>query len=115
MQPEQLTQAYIDMDAKLSAYNERSLAAIARLSCLETEVKDQGKLLVVVERLANGISNLTNKVDHLDNKVGLFGERISLIELKPAKNMERIKTIVWTTVITGVLSFLITYILKANG
>lgn len=115
MTTEQLTTAVMDLENKISAYDERSRAAICRLDAAEREIKDQGKLLVVVERLANGISNLTSKVDHLDSKVGLFGERISLIELKPAKNMERIKMIIWTTVITGVLSFLITYILRTGG
>jgi nitrate reductase NapAB chaperone NapD len=115
MTTEQLTEKVIDLEQKISAYDERSRAAIARLDTVEREVKDQGKLLVVVERLANGISNLTSKVDHLDAKVSLFGERISLIELKPAKNMEKIKMIVWSAVITGTLTFLLTYILRTGG
>lgn len=115
MTNEQLTQSVIDLDGKISAYNERSIAAINRLNCLEHEVKEQGKILVVVERLANGISNLNAKVDHLDQKVDVFGERISFIEMKPAKNIEKIKMIIWTTIITGVVTFLLTYILRTGA
>jgi hypothetical protein len=115
MTTEQLTEKVIDMEQRLSAYDERSRAAITRLDIVEREVKDQGKLLVVVERLANGISNLTIKVDSLDTKVGLFNERISLIELRPAKNAEKLKMIFWSSIITGILTFLLTYILRTGG
>lgn len=115
MTTEQLTASVIELENKISAYDERSRAAICRLDTVEREVKDQGKLLVVVERLANGISNLSTKVEHLDSKVEVFGQRISLIELKPAKNMEKIKMIIWSAIITGTLTFLLTYILRTGG
>lgn len=108
---EQLTAAVMDLEQRISAYDERSRAAICRLDTIEREVKDQRKLLVVVERLANGISNLTTKVEHLDTRVEVFGNRINLLELKPSKNLDKIKWVVVTTLLTAGITYMVTKLL----
>jgi hypothetical protein len=79
-----------------------------RLDHVEANVKEQGKLLQSLDRLAMGLSRLDEKMGDLSCKLDNFGGRISLIELKPATKWEQAKWLILTVLITAGLTVLIT-------
>ena len=76
---------------------------------IKAEQKEQGRLVIAVEKLANKTDTIAEKVDRIDT-------RIETIEAKPAKKYDRIQDIVLTAVITviigAMLGAVLTLILK---
>ena len=85
MTTQELTQAFTTMNAQIAAISEKLNDACAHMEGLEKEVKEQGKLLQSIDRLAMGLSRLDEKMGDLSEKITVFGNRINLMELKPAE------------------------------
>ena len=90
MTTQELTQAFTTMNAKMAAMNEKLNDACAHMEGIEKEVREQGKLLQSIDRLAMGLSRLDEKMGDLSDKITAFGSRINLMELKPAEKWEKI-------------------------
>ena len=71
-----------------------------QLDEIKAEQKEQGRLVVAVEKLANKTDTIAEKVDRIDSK-------IETIEAEPRQKYNRVKDIVLTAIITGVVGTLI--------
>lgn len=89
MTTQELTKEVLAMSAKVAGIESTLHEANTRLEAMEREVKEQGKLLQSIDRLAMGLSRLDEKMGDLSTKIDTFGSRINLIELKPAEKWER--------------------------
>ena len=80
-----------------------------QLDEIKAEQKEQGRLVVAVEKLANKTDTIAEKVDRIDS-------RIETIEAEPGQKYNRIKDVVLTAIITGIvgaiLGAVLTLILK---
>ena len=90
MTTQELTQEFVTMNGKIASMEEKLKDACAHLESVEKEVKEQGKLLQSIDRLAMGLSRLDEKMGDLSEKITVFGNRINLMELKPAEKWEKI-------------------------
>ena len=90
MTTQELTQEFVTMNGKIASMEEKLKDECARLESVEKEVKEQGKLLQSIDRLTMGLSRLDEKMGDLSEKITTFGNRINLIELKPAEKWEKI-------------------------
>ena len=90
MTTQELTQEVMNMNGRISSMDEKIKDACAHLESVEKEVKEQGKLLQSIDRLAMGLSRLDEKMGDLSEKITVFGNRINLMELKPAEKWEKI-------------------------
>ena len=90
MTTQELTQEIVTMNGKIASMEEKLKDACAHLESVDKEVKEQGKLLQSIDRLAMGLSRLDEKMGDLSEKITTFGNRINLIELKPAEKWEKI-------------------------
>ena len=90
MTTQELTQAFTTMNAKIAAMNEKINDACAHMEGIEREVKEQGRLLQSIDRLAMGLARLDEKMGDLSEKITVFGNRINLMELKPAEKWEKV-------------------------
>lgn len=77
-----------------------------QLDEIKAEQKEQGRLVVAVEKLANKTDTIAEKVDRIDSK-------IETIEAEPKQNYNRVKDIVLTAIITGVIGALLGAIMAA--
>ena len=90
MTTQELTQEFVTMNGKIASMEEKLNDECARLESVEKEVKEQGRLLQSIDRLTMGLSRLDEKMGDLSEKITTFGNRINLIELKPAEKWEKI-------------------------
>lgn len=90
MTTQELTKEVLGMSAKVAGIESALHEANTRLESVEKDVKEQGKLLQSIDRLAMGLTRLDEKMTDLSCKIDGFGNRIKLIELKPAEKWERI-------------------------
>jgi hypothetical protein len=89
---EQLTKDLTEVRTVVAGNTVRISEACARLYKAEQAIEEQQKMLVVMERLANGVNNLSQKVDEVVVKIDLFGTRVHDLEMKPAKRWEVVVT-----------------------
>ena len=71
-----------------------------QLDEIKAEQKEQGRLVIAVEKLANKTDTIAKKVDKIDGK-------LETIEAEPGKHYNRVKDIVLTAIITGVIGALL--------
>ena len=90
MTTQELTAAVRTAEKTIAVHDECITEYGRRLDGIEVEVKEQGKLLQSIDRLAMGLTRLDEKMTDLSCKIDGFGNRIKLIELKPAEKWERI-------------------------
>lgn len=90
MTTQELTREVIGLKTQVAGMDEKMTDACNRLESVEREVKEQGKLLQSIDRLAMGLTRLDEKMGDLSDKIDVFGSRINMIELKPAEKWERI-------------------------
>lgn len=107
MTTQELTLEVVDIKSKVSGMDEKLADACSRLLTVEKEVKEQGKLLQSIDRLAMGLTRLDEKMTDLSGKIDTFGSRINLIELKPAEKWERIAYKVLEYIVLGGLGFIV--------
>lgn len=62
--------------------------------------KEQGRLVVAVEKLASKTDTIAEKVDRIDNK-------IETIEAEPSRRYNRVKDIVITAIITAIVGAIV--------
>ena len=113
MTTQELTTAVREVEKTVSMHDEcikdhgRQISEI-RAAEKETraEVKEQGKLLQSIDRLAMGLTRLDEKMGDLSCKIDTFGSRINMIELKPAEKWERIAYEVLKYVVLAGVGFL---------
>lgn len=105
MTTQELTQEVNTLDAKVAAHGERINGMEKRLCSAEESIKEQNRILVVIERLTNGIDGLNYKVNEIGNKVDNFGKRLSTVELKPAEKWEKITLEILKYIVIGILGF----------
>ncbi len=90
MNAQELTTTVRDIEKTVSAHDECIKDHGRQISEVRAEVKEQGKLLQSIDRLAMGLTRLDEKMGDLSCKIDTFGSRINMIELKPAEKWERI-------------------------
>jgi hypothetical protein len=90
MTTQELTKEVVDMKSRQAGMEEKMTDACARLVVVEHEVKEQGKLLQSIDRLTIGISSLQEKIKEMGTKIDVFGGRLDVIELKPARRWETV-------------------------
>ena len=89
MTTQELTKEVICLKGWKGGVDEKMSDVCSRVSAMEREIKEQGKLLQSIDRLAMGLTRLDEKMGDLSSKIDAFGGRINLIELKPAEKWER--------------------------
>lgn len=90
MTTQELTTAMREVEKTISTHDECIKDNKRRLDGIESEVKEQGKLLNTIDKLVAGLARFDEKITDLSNKIDGLGSRINLIELKPAEKWERI-------------------------
>ena len=106
MTTQELTKEVIDLKSKAAGMDEKMTDACNRLESVEKDVREQGKLLQSIDRLAMGLTRLDEKMGDLSDKIDVFGSRINMIELKPAEKWERIAYKVLEYVVLAGLGFI---------
>ena len=106
MTTQELTKEVLGMSAKIAGVESALHEANTRLESVEKDVKEQGKLLQSIDRLAMGLTRLDEKMGDLSCKIDTFGSRINMIELKPAEKWERIVFEVLKYVVLAGVGFL---------
>jgi predicted RNase H-like nuclease (RuvC/YqgF family) len=81
-----------------------------RLDAVEKEQKEQSRLLVVIERLTNGISSLNEKVECVDKKVDGLGCRITAIEQEPAGKWKQLSWAVLMIIVGAAVGYVLSRI-----
>lgn len=71
-----------------------------QLDEIKAEQKEQGRLVVAVEKLANKTDTIAEKVDKIDGK-------LETIEAEPGRQYNRVKDIVITAVITAIIGAIV--------
>ena len=99
MTAQELTKEVGEIRPALARVEEKVTTCLTRMDAVEKEQKEQGRLLVVVERLANGIENVRKDVNGLSCKFDEMTERVEGIEQKPAKR--------WDALVAQVIQLLI--------
>lgn len=99
MTTQEQTKSIVSLETKVAAHDERIDGIEKRLCTTEESVKEQNRILVVIERLTNGIDTLNYKVGELGTKVDGFGRRLSDIELEPAVR--------WKTLIGDIIKLVV--------
>lgn len=110
MTTQELTQEVVALDAKVAAHDEIIKSACGRLGTVEDAVKEQNRILVVIERLSMGIDHLGHKVNELGEKVDVFGGRLNVIELKPGRRWETITLDVIKLLAAAAIGYLLSQI-----
>jgi len=90
MTTQELTTAMREVEKTISTHDECIKDHKRRLDGIESEVKEQGKLLNTIDKLVAGLARFDEKINDLSDKIDGLGSRINLIELKPAEKWERI-------------------------
>ena len=90
MTTQELTTAMREVEKTISTHDECIKDHKRRLDGIESEVKEQGKLLNTIDKLVAGLARFDEKITDLSDKIDELGSRINLIELKPAEKWERI-------------------------
>jgi predicted nucleic acid-binding Zn-ribbon protein len=90
MTTQELTTAMRGVEKTISTHDECIKDNKRRLDGIESEVKEQGKLLNTIDKLVAGLARFDEKITDLSDKIDGLGSRINLIELKPAEKWERI-------------------------
>jgi predicted nucleic acid-binding Zn-ribbon protein len=90
MTTQELTTAMRGVEKTISTHDECIKDNKRRLDSIESEVKEQGKLLNTIDKLVAGLARFDEKITDLSDKIDGLGSRINLIELKPAEKWERI-------------------------
>ena len=90
MTTQELTTAMREVEKTISTHDECIKDHKRRLDGIESEVKEQGKLLNTIDKLVAGLARFDEKITDLSDKIDGLGSRINLIELKPAEKWERI-------------------------
>ena len=106
MTTQELTKEVLNMSAKVAGIESALHEANTRLESVEKDVKEQGKLLQSIDRLAMGLTRLDEKMGDLSCKIDTFGSRINMIELKPAEKWERIAYEVLKYIVLAGVGFL---------
>ena len=75
-----------------------------QLDEIKQEQKEQGRLVVAVEKLANKTDTIAEKVDKIDGK-------LETIEAEPGRQYNRVKDIVITAIITAIVGAIVGSIL----
>lgn len=112
MTVQELTKEVIDLKAWKGGVDEKMSDACARIANMEKEVKEQGKLLQSIDKLAMGLTRLDEKMGDLSCKLDNFGGRIATIELKPAKKWEQVGMEIIKYIVLAGLGFLAATLLK---
>lgn len=71
-----------------------------QLDEIKAEQKEQGRLVIAVEKLASKTDTIAEKVDKIDGK-------LETIEAEPVRQYNRIKDIVITAIITAIVGALV--------
>lgn len=71
-----------------------------QLDEIKAEQKEQGRLVVAVEKLANKTDTIAEKVDKIDGK-------LETIEAEPGQHYNRVKDIVITAIITAIVGAIV--------
>ena len=71
-----------------------------QLDEIKAEQKEQGRLVVAVEKLANKPDTIAEKVDKIDGK-------LETIEAEPGRQYSRVKDIVITAIITAIVGAIV--------
>lgn len=90
MTTQELTTAMREVEKTISTHDECIKDHKRRLDGIESEVKEQGKLLNTIDKMVDGLARFDEKITDLSDKIDGLGRRINLIELKPAEKWERI-------------------------
>lgn len=106
MTTQELTAAVRTAEKTIAVHDECIVEYGRRLDGIEAEVKEQGKLLQSIDRLAMGLTRLDEKMGDLSCKIDTFGSRINMIELKPAEKWERIAYEVLKYIVLAGVGFL---------
>ena len=106
MNAQELTTTVRDIEKTVSAHDECIKDHGRQIGEVRAEVKEQGKLLQSIDRLAMGLTRLDEKMGDLSCKIDTFGSRINMIELKPAEKWERIAYEVLKYVVLAGVGFL---------
>lgn len=88
------------IDERVTALEINDKNIFHQLDEIKAEQKEQGRLVVAVEKLANKTDNIAEKVNKIDGK-------LETIEAEPKQNYNRVKDIVLTAIITGVIGALL--------
>lgn len=106
MNTQELTTAVRGIEKTVSTHEECIKDHERQINDMKVEVKEQGRLLQSIDKLAMGLSRLDEKMGDLACKIDNFGSRINLIELKPAEKWERMVYKVLEYVVLAGLGFL---------
>jgi len=112
MTTQELTREIGEIKPLLSRVEEKVSNCCERLETVEAEQKEQRRLLVAVERIANGMDNLREKVSGLDDKVDKVGCRVEAIEQKPAKRWEALVSQIIGLAVAAGFGYLLSVILQ---
>lgn len=106
MTTQELTKEVIDLKQTSALTAESCERAHERLDAVEAEQKEQSRILVVIERLTNGINNVGEKVASVEKKVDGLGSRITAIEQEPAGKWKSLSWFVLTLAVGALAGFI---------
>lgn len=106
MTTQELTKEVLSVSARVAGIESTLREANTRLESMEKEVKEQGKLLQSIDRLAMGLSRLDEKMGDLSCKIDNFGNRIGAIEMKPAQRWEAVAMEIIKYIVIAGMGFL---------
>lgn len=107
MTTQELTREVIDIKQQTALNTESCDRAHERLDGVEKEQKEQSRLLVVIERLTNGIGSLNEKVGCVEKKVDGLGTRITAIEQEPANRWKQLTWAVLMIVVGAAVGYVL--------
>jgi len=106
----------VDVYTQLTALDQRSSVSEHRIADLEDSQKQIYKLTSSVQELAFSIKSMAEEQARQSKEIARQAERVKCIEERPDKDKARIVDAIAKYVLTGVVSFVVAYIMfKATG
>ena len=112
MTTQELSKEIGEIKPIVAQIKERVAAYGTRLDTVEAEQKEQRRLLVAVERLANATETIKENVHDLNEKLDKFGCRVDEIEQKPAKRWDTLVSQIIGLIVAAGFGYLLSIIIK---
>lgn len=103
MTNEAITKSVTDLFERTAKLESKAGDLCDDIRVIQQEIKEQGKVLVVIERLSNNILVLNDRVSDFGKTMEKTCSRLADIELAPGKKWEKLSWLITTSIITIIL------------
>ena len=106
---------YAEIRADLAANETEHKSFKRRLDDHDALLKEQNKIIAVMERQSSAIESMNKSVDRVEKKVDSIDGRVAVLEKEPADKWKKISYEIVKYVVIALLGLAVGYVIKALG